>query len=627
MAYSWLISSISNYIKEKNKKVEEFNNKIEILNEIRLYHPNMTKDLYFRIYSHLEYQINNKNDNIKYLIDNLPESIKNDLINSIYKPILQNLNFFKNFKNSDFIHRIVTKLIPMRLNKNDIVVNQGDLIEDIIFIREGTLSMEILIDLNNIEWSLDQLTNGFFLNNIYNGYSLKKKLEKLGTKTSELLEFDNDNDSMNNTHNSMNFCNNNFKSDNTDNTYNIINSNNSNNSSNSNKNTNGNQIHDETNVMSNTIVKNNNEEIENKDMTRRYKKFKTIGLSSVILQQDYIKNISESLKSKVKKTDKNNIDTKGSDNVKSKSKIKNIKKSNSNKNPGFPLSYPNNIKKDKKNIYHIRLINVRKNQHFGCVYMFLNKRSPVILKVKSDRADILMLPKIDAIEISSKYPNVWKKVTKTAVKNIKSMINIAQKSIIQLFDEKGVSYNKEYMNEIKQQCLNDNSRGPNKKGKIKIENNNKKDANLENNKKKKSILKNYKKNNGTSERNKIIETNTKKIRKQISKIPQKESKTKKNPKKKKETEEFYTREINDEIYSGEKFLECYENILSNKSSSYIERYRKSICNIKNGNFDSNKKIIKNKVFSKKNIIENNNVHNNYSLIVIILIIVKIQLVI
>jgi hypothetical protein len=43
ISYSWLISSLSNYVKENNKQSELFDKKLEILNEIKLEHPNLSK--------------------------------------------------------------------------------------------------------------------------------------------------------------------------------------------------------------------------------------------------------------------------------------------------------------------------------------------------------------------------------------------------------------------------------------------------------------------------------------------------------------------------------------------------------------------------------------------------------
>lgn len=66
ISYSWLVSNISNIIQEKNK-----------------------------LYRHLEYIHLNQKHNPKILIDNLPYTIKNNLLNEMYKPIINNLVFLK----------------------------------------------------------------------------------------------------------------------------------------------------------------------------------------------------------------------------------------------------------------------------------------------------------------------------------------------------------------------------------------------------------------------------------------------------------------------------------------------------------------------------------------------------
>ena len=49
--------------------------------------------------------------------------------------------------------------------------------------------------------------------------------------------------------------------------------------------------------------------------------------------------------------------------------------------------------------------------------MFLNKRSPLSLRVKTKKAELYFLKKIDAIEISSSYPNIWKRVNRASFHN------------------------------------------------------------------------------------------------------------------------------------------------------------------------------------------------------------------
>ena len=42
--------------------------------------------------------------------------------------------------------------------------------------------------------------------------------------------------------------------------------------------------------------------------------------------------------------------------------------------------------------------------------MFLNERCPMVAKVRTKTAELLILRKIEAIEIYSIYPNIWKRI-------------------------------------------------------------------------------------------------------------------------------------------------------------------------------------------------------------------------
>jgi len=45
VAYSWIVSSFSNYIKKINEKSVDLESRISILDEIKMTNPNLTKDL------------------------------------------------------------------------------------------------------------------------------------------------------------------------------------------------------------------------------------------------------------------------------------------------------------------------------------------------------------------------------------------------------------------------------------------------------------------------------------------------------------------------------------------------------------------------------------------------------
>ena len=61
--------------------------------------------------------------------------------------------------------------------------------------------------------------------------------------------------------------------------------------------------------------------------------------------------------------------------------------------------------------------------------MFLNKKSPVYVRVKSNKADLLLLKKLDALKISSNYPNIWKSILKKPLENNKVINNLTIKAL------------------------------------------------------------------------------------------------------------------------------------------------------------------------------------------------------
>ena len=284
LSYSWLLTYISNYIKKNNEKYIVYEEKMKILEEIKINYPNLSNNLYERISRYLRYNKSKYKYNIKYVLDSLPSSIQNNLIIEIYKPIIKNFLFFKYFENSDFFVKIVTSMKPILSMKDDILVHEGDIIEDIIFIKKGRLSLEADINLDD----------------------------------------------------SKNIFNDQFK---------------------------------ETNSISN-IPTINQTKIEDKNFYVSYFDLTT-------------------------------------------------KKSNT-------------IKLEEKPCHkkQIKIIELRSNEHFGDVLMILNEKSPVTIKVKSKKAELLFLPKTDATEISNLYPNIWKKIVTRSLHNLAQIKNIIRKKII-----------------------------------------------------------------------------------------------------------------------------------------------------------------------------------------------------
>ena len=158
-AYSWILTFISNYIKKMNEQYIDFENKVKILGEIRISYPLLKNELYEKIIRYLKYNKSENKYNVDYILDSLPLSLKNNVIIDMYKPIIKNFQFFKSFQNSDFFVKIVTSLKSVLSMKDDILIQEGDVIEDIIFIKKGVLSLEINIDLDSPQESCEAHLN------------------------------------------------------------------------------------------------------------------------------------------------------------------------------------------------------------------------------------------------------------------------------------------------------------------------------------------------------------------------------------------------------------------------------------------------------------------------------------
>ena len=297
-----MLTYISNYIKKNNEKFIDFEEKMKILSEIKLEYSNLNMSLYNNIRRYLNYNKSKYKFNLKFILESLPLSLQNNLIIEIYKPIIKNFQFFKSFENSDFFVKIVTSLQPILSMKDDILIQEGDIIEDIIFIKNGILTLEIVIDLNNPKKSIESHL--------------------------EMTKMD---------------C---FR-----------------------------------NISS--------------------KKFTTlIGLST--LQTNYNSEFGKQI-------------------------------------------YDNKITNKKE----IKIIDLRKNEHYGDILMILNEKSPLTVKVKSKKAELFFLQKTEATEISNRYSNIWKRIVNRSLHNMRQIKSLIRKKLL-LFVQ---AYNIEISPELKERYI------------------------------------------------------------------------------------------------------------------------------------------------------------------------------
>ena len=314
VVYSWIISTVGDYVKNETRANINYNRDMTKLEEIRIAYPNMSFKLYNKIQQHIKRMLTqNKKYEYNILVNSLPYYLKNSLLLQIHKDEIDKFTFFKGCDNSGFILKVLTYLIPIFSKKNIVLVGEGELFEDLFFIKSGRLSMEAIIDLDNIEMSIEKYLSYRF-----------EEIEQLDNFFEKKNSFD------------------------------------------------------KTRIMAKSIGKS--------------RKSKSINLMGIINKQ--FENVEDV--SSLHETDIEQEIGKGDFDV----DIKDLYKGN---------------------IQYIRILDLLKNEYFGEIFMFLNIPNPLSLRVKSKRVELYILRKKDAFHIKKDYQNIWQRISKKSIHNIKSL--------------------------------------------------------------------------------------------------------------------------------------------------------------------------------------------------------------
>ena len=187
--YSWIVSNIGNYVNNESRISIRFNKDEGILEDIRIAYPNMPYKLYNKILHHLELRkIRQKKLDINLLINSLPYSLRNTILFAIHQQVIENFKIFKKCQNSDFINQLLTNFIPLFSKKNAILIYENQLIENIIFVKEGRLSIEAAIDIESPKKSINEYFNSKFID--INDNTSKSKIDSLTRLTSKSISPD-----------------------------------------------------------------------------------------------------------------------------------------------------------------------------------------------------------------------------------------------------------------------------------------------------------------------------------------------------------------------------------------------------------------------------------------------------
>jgi hypothetical protein len=116
----------------------------------------MNKIIYYEVLRNLRNEQFYEKKDKQLLFQNLPYYLKNKLIMQMYRPIIQNFIFFKDIGNSDFIVKVATSLKPLISVKGDILIQEGDYIKEIFFVKKGLMGLSITINMNDPEQSFQK---------------------------------------------------------------------------------------------------------------------------------------------------------------------------------------------------------------------------------------------------------------------------------------------------------------------------------------------------------------------------------------------------------------------------------------------------------------------------------------
>ena len=75
-------------------------------------------------------------------------------------------------------------------------------------------------------------------------------------------------------------------------------------------------------------------------------------------------------------------------------------------------------------IKYIHILDLLKNEYYGEILMFLNIPNPLSLKVKSKKVELYILRKKDAFNIKRDYQNIWQRISKKSIHNLKSLKSV-----------------------------------------------------------------------------------------------------------------------------------------------------------------------------------------------------------
>ena len=318
--YPYVISTIGNIIKkDSNAKIKHDNN-LSMLEKIRKDYPNISFKLYNSIYKYIEGKSHSlQKYDVNSFIESLPFSLKNNILFTMYQTSITDFKFFKN-SNSVFIADVLNNFIPCISKRNEFLIYEGEMVEEIIFVKDGRISLNAAINTEDPTTSI----NKYFFEN-FSPFTTEEEKKLI-------------NENMNNK----------------------------------------------------SKISMISEITYDKAKNKLNNAFKTIGSEKNAEEKNQFQ-----INPNAEKNDIYYFDIKGGA-----------------------------IINDEGNYQYLKILDIRKNEHFGCVFMTMKRPCPLSLQVKSKIAELFLLKKEPALNLSRSYPNIWRKLYGKEFHNLRSIKNL-----------------------------------------------------------------------------------------------------------------------------------------------------------------------------------------------------------
>jgi hypothetical protein len=264
----------------------------------------------------------------------------------MYRTTITNFKFFNQNNNSIFIAEILNNFIPSTSKKNDFLIVEGEMLEEILFIKDGKIALNAAVEKENqLQSIIKYYTENFqpFL-------------------TEEEKKFINEN------------------------------------TQNLNNNNNGTIKSSVINYRKKTLI---NARIKSIQSLKAVKKIKNKDDKTHQEINDLYQKIDIPKKSEKKE------------------------------------------KYNEDDAYHyLKIVDIRKNEHFGVLFLTMNKPVPLSLQVKSKIVELFLLKKEHALKISKNYSNIWRNIYEKEYKNFMSIKHFTFSILNKYIKENKLLFNK-----------------------------------------------------------------------------------------------------------------------------------------------------------------------------------------